>query len=276
MSMFEQNRLSWNQVTRTGHLQKETQEAFFFNGGNTLYPEEQELLGDISGRTVVHLLCNSGQDTLSLARLGAIVSGVDISDVAISFAEKLSQETHIPGTFYCAEVLEWLELAMLEHRRFDIVFCSYGAVRWIAHLDRWAKRIASILESQGRFVVVDFHPIAMMFDQNWHHAFPYCSEGKITTFEKGVGANHSNRPFTYTTVADYSGDYSCHTFDWGLGEIVTALANAGLHILTLKEYPYSRCIHHFAEMRATSDGRVISPAEIPAFPLLYGISATKG
>jgi SAM-dependent methyltransferase len=284
MSLSEENRLSWNQATITRNVHKGDQVAFLRTGGNNLLPEDQELLGNVSGLKLVHLLCNSGQDTLSLARLGAIASGVDISDDAIAFAEKLSREAAIPATFYRADVFDWLEMVIAEDKRFDVVYCSFGSVRWISDLDLWTKRIASVLEPGGRFVVVDFHPVAMTFDKDWHHTFPYPSEGKLTTFENGVGSNIAiasdgrtgTRPFSLVTGdPDFSNTHTSYTFDWGIGEIVTALASAGLRIVTLKEYLHSRWTVDFTGMREAADGRTFPPPEVPILPMLYGIVASK-
>jgi 2-polyprenyl-3-methyl-5-hydroxy-6-metoxy-1,4-benzoquinol methylase len=106
--IHQENRISWNEATKAHNSHKRDQAAFFREGGNTLYPEEIELLGDLEGASIVHLQCNSGQDTLSLARIGGKVIGVDISDTAISFARQLSADSGIPATFIRADVYDWL------------------------------------------------------------------------------------------------------------------------------------------------------------------------
>ena len=98
--MHEVNRLSWNQATKAHNSHKYDQAGFFRRGGSTLFAEEIDLLGDISGQHVVHLQCNAGQDTLSLALRGAVVTGVDISDEAITFARQLSAESRVPAQFF--------------------------------------------------------------------------------------------------------------------------------------------------------------------------------
>ncbi|WP_246162808.1 MULTISPECIES: class I SAM-dependent methyltransferase [Brasilonema] len=184
--LHEENRLSWNEATKAHNSHKGDQAKFFREGGSTLFREEKELLGDITGLSLVHLQCNAGQDTLSLARLGAFVTGVDISDEAITFAQKLSEESGIPATFHRADVFDWLQETARRGEQFDIVFSSYGAVCWISNLNLWAKGIADVLKSGGRFVLVDFHPVAMMFDVDWSHKFSYFSEGKHLTWEDGI------------------------------------------------------------------------------------------
>ena len=98
--LHEENRLSWNEATLAQNSHRGDQVSFFRQGGSTLYPEEKALLGDIRGRSLLHLECNAGQDSLSLARLGADVTGVDISDTAIDHARLLSTETGIPVEFH--------------------------------------------------------------------------------------------------------------------------------------------------------------------------------
>lgn len=104
--LHETNRLAWNEATRAHNSHKADQARFLREGGSTLFPEELKLLGDVAGLSLLHLQCNAGQDTLSLARRGASVTGVDISDEAIAFARRLSAESGIPGTFHRADVYD--------------------------------------------------------------------------------------------------------------------------------------------------------------------------
>lgn len=182
----EQNRRSWNAVVQVHNSHRGDQVRFFREGGLTLFPEEHELLGDVAGRSLVHLMCNSGQDTLSLARLGARVTGVDISDAAIEFACRLSTESGIPASFCRADVYDWLSKAQRTGRQFDVVFSSYGVICWLSDLDAWAAGVAAVLRPGGRLVAVDFHPVATMFDENWDHAYPYSGGGQILPLP-GVG-----------------------------------------------------------------------------------------
>ena len=112
-ALHEQNRLSWNEATKAHNSHKEDQAKFLREGGNKLFPEEIGLLGDVMGKSVLHLQCNSGQDTLCIKQMGAAkATGVDISDEAIEFAKKLSRDSGLEATFYRAEVYEWLEEAV--------------------------------------------------------------------------------------------------------------------------------------------------------------------
>ncbi len=183
----EINRVAWNAATDAHNSHKRDQVAFFRNGGDTLFPEEIDLLGDVTGRTLVHLQCNSGQDSLSLARRGAVVTGVDISDTAIAFARRLSAETGIPATFVRADVYDWLAETAAHGPRFDLAFASYGALVWLSDIRAWAAGVAAVLNPGGRLVVVEFHPFANVFDWDWSHKFPYFGDAEGMHWDSGVG-----------------------------------------------------------------------------------------
>src|SRR5205823_5625998 len=123
-TLHEDNRRSWNSATRAHNSHKGDQAAFLRNGGSTLFPEELELLGEVDGKRLVHLQCNSGQDSLSLAKLGAQVTGVDISDEAIAFARSLSTDTGIPAHFVRSDLFDWFDRTAAAGTRFDLAFSS--------------------------------------------------------------------------------------------------------------------------------------------------------
>ena len=166
----QQNHRSWNEVVPAHHSHHRDLAGFLRNGGLTIFPEERELLGELHGRTLAHLMCNTGQDTLSLACLGARVTGVDISERAIDIARQLACDSGIPGQFERMDVYDWLARTRSVGRRFDRVFCSYGAICWLPDLATWARDVAGVLAPGGRFVVIDFHPVSNMFDRHWRLA----------------------------------------------------------------------------------------------------------
>lgn len=280
--LHEENRLSWNEATVAHNSHKRDQAKFLREGGSTLFPEEIQLLGDIDGLSLVHLQCNAGQDTLSLAQRGAMVTGVDISDEAIAFARQLAQRSGIPATFVRMDVYDWLEEAAQAGKRFDITFCSYGALCWLSDLRLWAQGISAVLVPGGRFVCVDFHPFWMVFDwKDWTLKYPYFGQGRVFTSEEGVGdyvadSGDALTPSGYVEgVRDFENRYRCHEFHWPLGEIVTALLDAGLTISAFREYPYSNAAKLCQGMRQTPGRRMIQPEGIPSLPLTFGIVAQK-
>lgn len=279
--LHEANRRSWNAATAAHDTHKGDQARFFREGGNTLHREELELLGDLSGRSALHLQCNSGQDTLSLARLGATVTGVDISDTAIDFARRLSAEAGIPATFYRADVYDWLAEAAGLPEQYDIVFCSYGTLCWLSDLKRWAAGIAAVLAPGGRLVVVDFHPVWLMFDDGWTLRYPYSGFGEdnLLLTDEGVGdyvafelqERVPGQPVP--GIEAFQNPHPAYEFCWGIGDIVTAILEAGLRLEALREYPASPYTLR-PGMRLIGD-RWYPPESLPAIPLLFSLRAVR-
>ena len=181
--LHEANRRSWNAATPAHNSHKADQARFLREGGSTLFPEELALLGPVRNKRLVHLLCNSGQDTLSLAALGADVCGVDISDEAIGFARALSRDSGLPGRFERADVFDWLEAAPAGH--FELAFCSYGALPWVSDLGLWARGLSRTLAPGGRFALVEFHPFLWCFEPDaagrLQLRYPYAGGAHVQT-----------------------------------------------------------------------------------------------
>ncbi len=275
----EQNRVSWNAVVGAHESHRGDLSRFFSEGGSTLFQEECDLLGKLEGRSLVHLQCNSGGDSISLTRLGATVTGVDVSDEAVSSARDLAEKTGIRATFERADVYDWLEEASREGRRFDVAFASYGVICWLPDLRIWAGGIAGILNPGGCFVLIDFHPAADIFDRAWNHVNDYPSGGEPLLLDRGVGdyvaaSGGGLTPAGFVEgVRDFENPEGCYLFRWGLGEVVTALAEAGLRITALEEYPYANGERKFAGMRELPGRRMVPPEDVPTVPLMYGIRA---
>ena len=277
----DQNRRSWNAVVGAHDSHRGDLARFLRTGGSTLFPEERRLLGGLSGASLAHLQCNSGGDTLSLAGLGADVTGVDLSDAAIRSARSLSERSGIPARFLRADVYDWLAEAATRGERYDVAFASYGVVCWLPDLVAWAGGIAGILGPGGRFVLVDFHPAAEVFDEGWNVARDYPSGGEPLLLEEGVGdyvgaSGGGLTPAGFAAGAvGFENSEPCYLFRWGLGEVVTALAGAGLEVTALEEYPHSNGERHFAGMRGLPGRRMLPPENVPAVPLMYGVRAEK-
>jgi SAM-dependent methyltransferase len=276
--LHEDNRRSWNSATRAHNSHKGDQAAFLRSGGTTLFPEETALLGDIAGSRLVHLQCNAGQDTLSLAALGADATGVDISDEAISFATALSADSGIPATFVRSDVFDWLDQG--ERESYDVAFSSYGAVCWLSDLAPWAAGIASVLRPGGRFVVVDFHPAGLMFDWHWQPTQAYRARD-AETISEGVGdyvaaSGDGLVPWGYQDgMAEVPDPRPCHLFAWGLADIIGGLLAAGLTLERFEEYPWSNGCVFGENMREMPGRRFLPPAGLPGMPMMYGIRVAK-
>lgn len=245
-----------------------------------MFPEERSLLGAVTGQTIAHLMCNAGQDTLSLAQLGAIVTGVDMSDAAIERARLLAAESGLSATFVRADVYDWLHETARGTQRFDVVYSAYGAICWLHDLELWARGVAAALNPGGRLVLIEFHPASNMFDRTWQLAHAYPGGGRLLQLDgvgDYVGASEGGlTPGGFRAgVADFHNPELCYLHQWGLGEVVTALAAAGLMITALHEYPYVNGERPFADMRAAGDRRMLPPERIPAMPLMYGLVAQR-
>jgi SAM-dependent methyltransferase len=247
-------------------------------GGDTLFPEELELLGDLVGKDLVHLQCNSGPDTLCLARRGARCVGVDISDEAVRTARGLSEGSGIPAEFVRDDVYAWLGAA--PEASFDLVFASYGALVWLSDLRGWARGIARILRPGGRLVVMEFHPAGTMLSDDLRPGWPYSTAGRPIRTE-GIGdyVAESGEGLTHGAaydpgIRDFANPEPAYEFAWGLGEVVTAVAEAGLRVEVLREWPYSNGCSLWAGMRR--EGRRFLPPEgVPEIPLMYGLTARR-
>ncbi len=205
----------------------------FMAGKSSLKPIELELLGDVKGKSILHLQCHFGQDSLSLARMGAQVTGMDLSDEAIGKAKELNKQLNTDAEFICCDVY-----SLKEHldKKFDIVFTSYGTIGWLPDLDKWADIISHFLQPGGAFVFAEFHPVVWMYDDHFKEvAYSYFNIEPIITESKG----------TYT---DRDATISNKEYGWNhsLDEVITALLNQGFRLTDFKEYDYSpyNCFQH--------------------------------
>ena len=281
--LYEENRQSWNAATKQHNSHKGDQAAFFRDGGSTLFAEEIDLLGDVQDKSLLHLQCNAGQDSLSIvSQLGAEVTGVDISDEAVDFAQDLALESGIEATFERADVYEWLQN---NETLYDVVFCSYGTLIWLDDLDTWAEGVTAALKEGGRFVIVDFHPMLCILDgamnNDWAEACDYMGGGHYH-YELGVGdyVGQEGGERTQTGIAlenerPFENPHPCNEFSWGLGDIVMALVNAGLRLTTLKEYAHTNGYKPYPQMVEKPGRRFVFDEEMPEIPLMYGIVAEK-
>ena len=277
--IHEDNRVSWNAAVIAHNSHKGDQIRFLKGGGDTLFREELELLGDTQGLRVLHLQCNCGQDSLCLARRGAQVVGVDISDQAIDFARALSVRTEIPADFQRADLYEWLETASTQELGFDLVFSSYGALRYLSSVTRWAQLIKQALNPRGSLVMIDFHPILSMFDPTGRLTSPDPGFGEPRTCPQGV-RDYVARSGPALFAGDYhdgirafENPHPHHTFNWGIGDVTDAVLSQGFKIKALKEYSYANGQRHFDTGQVIDQRRVLPPRNLSGLPMMFGLRA---
>jgi 2-polyprenyl-3-methyl-5-hydroxy-6-metoxy-1,4-benzoquinol methylase len=222
----EVNRQSWNDRV-DAHLESDFYDLEGFRRGNTSLTEiELDLLGEVSGKYILHLQCHFGQDTLSLQRMGANCTGIDLSDKAIGAAKKLNEELGLNARFIACDVYDSPNHI---NEKFDIVFTSYGTIGWLPDLDRWASVISHFLKPGGMLVFVEFHPVVWMYDDDFTEVkYSYLKSDPILDEEEG-------------TYADREAEIKIRNISWnhGLSEVITALLKQGLKIESFKEYDYS-------------------------------------
>ncbi|WP_298263825.1 bifunctional 2-polyprenyl-6-hydroxyphenol methylase/3-demethylubiquinol 3-O-methyltransferase UbiG [uncultured Lutibacter sp.] len=260
---FEVNKETWNNKVAI-HSKSEFYNVEEFKKGKTsLNSYEIEELGDVERKTLLHLQCHFGQDTLSWSRMGATCTGIDISDKGIKEAKKLNSELGLNATFIESNLYD---VPQKVKGVFDIVFTSYGVIGWLPDLNTWGKIIAEKLKKGGVFYMIEFHPIVWMFDflqTPPKLAYPYLNKEVIYEEYKGT--------YTNSDASIISKEYG---WNHGLGEVVSALTNAGLQIEFLHEFEKSP-YNSFPDMEMTDDGLFILKENQRMFPLLYSIRATK-
>lgn len=258
---LEINRQSWNNRT-DAHLKSEFYDLDgFLNGKTSLNEIELDLLGDINGKSILHLQCHFGQDTISLSRLGARVTGIDLSDRAIESAKQIAKDTNSKAKFICCDIYD---LPNHLNEKFDIVFTSYGTIGWLPDLNKWAKIISEFLTPNGQFVFVEFHPFVWMFDDKFEKiGYRYFNSGAIIETENG-------------TYADKKADITQSYVMWnhGLGEVINSLINNGLQINSLDEFDYSpyNCFNKTTEFEPKKFRIEHLSNNIP---MVYSVTATK-
>jgi SAM-dependent methyltransferase len=258
---FEVNKATWNKKVDI-HSKSDMYNMDAFKAGETsLMPYELKALGDVNEKSLLHLQCHFGQDTLSLSRLGAKCVGVDLSDEGVKLARQLNDELKQDAKFVCCNVLDSSNHIS---ETFDIVFTSYGTIGWLPDLKPWAKMISERLKVGGIFYIVEFHPILWMYDYvDGKSIMKYHYNRKEAIYEEYEG-----------TYANQASKMVSKEYGWnhGLSEVVNALIEAGLQIEYLNEYdesPYDV----FPDLIKQENGMYKLKDQL--FPMIFEIKATK-
>ena len=242
----------------------------FKAGGTKLRDIELSEMGDVHGKTLLHLQCHFGMDTLSWAREGATVTGLDFSPAAIEAARKLSMESGVPGRFIESELYNAPNVL---DEKFDIVFTGVGALCWLPDIKGWARVVSHFLKPGGVFYILEGHPVLWSLDDDtpespMHIGWPY--------FESGAPQNPEGwyEEEDYAETGEKLQNTRTYTWGHGLGEIVTALIDEGLRIeflhehrvLAWKAYPW---------MVKGDDGWWRVPNHPERLPLMWSLRAAR-
>ncbi|MCL5410520.1 MAG: class I SAM-dependent methyltransferase [Patescibacteria group bacterium] len=255
------NKKWWNDVTSV-HLRSKLYDLpGFKNGKNSLVSIEQEELGCVKDKSLLHLMCHFGMDTLSWARLGATTTGVDLSDKAIRLARKLSKEVKTPATFICSDIYK---LPDVLDKKFDIVFTSYGVLCWVQNIKKWAKIINHFLNKDGVFYISELHPFTNILSYDFKIFYKY--------FDKGPYIDDSDGTYT-----DWSARVKGFTYEWSytISDVINALIKEGLKIEFVHEFPFSMYDQFPGLMEQNKKGQYVLKNKRIQIPLLFSLKATK-
>jgi SAM-dependent methyltransferase len=229
---------------------------------------DRERLGDVTGLRTVHLQCHIGTDTLSLARLGARVTGLDFSSVSLEKARALVSRTGDGVDFVESDV--YAATDVLDAGTFDLVYTGIGALCWLPSIDRWAATVAALLRPGGRLFIREGHPILWAMnetlDDDLHLRFPYFEPAEPLEWDDDSTYVATERPLTATT-----------TYEWnhGLGEIVTALLDHGMQLTALVEHRTVPWEALPGQMVDAGDGEFRLDTLDGVAPLTYTLQAVK-
>ena len=263
---LEANRRRWDLLTF------EHEKSDFYNlegfkaGKDRLRSIELSELGDVAGKSMLHLQCHFGLDTLSWARRGVNVTGVDFSQNAISLARSISVELGIPAQFYCSNIYDLTSVLTGE---FDIVFSSYGVLHWLPDLKSWGEIISYFIKPGGIFYIVEDHPFFRVFRHKPGNEYKaersyFFSEEPQRIKESGSYASECKG-----AESDY------YVWDHSIGEVINSLIQAGLNIEFLHEFPYAaRAKFPFMELGDDGWWR-LPPNQHGTIPFLFSLMARK-
>ncbi|MCG7286594.1 class I SAM-dependent methyltransferase [Cellulomonas sp. ACRRI] len=222
--------------------------------------------GSPAGLDLAHLQCHIGLDTLSWARLGARVTGVDLSPASVAAARDLAERAGLAATFLESDVAHVLDVCP---DRFDVVYTGIGALCWLPDLDAWARVVAGLLRPGGTFYVREAHPVLYALD-------PDRSDGALVLAQPYFGGAPRHRREASTYAGGAVPEDARDTYEWqhGLAEIVQALLGAGLRLAAIAEH---RTIPWPAlpGMVPTGDGSWALPDGADRLPLTFALTATK-
>ncbi len=258
---IEVNRALWDEKTAHHVASAFYNTDEFIKGRSTLNDIELSLLGDVKGKTILHLQCHFGQDSLSLARMGAKVTGLDFSGEAIKKARELNGQLGLDATFVCTDIYTLPEVL---DKEFDIVFTSYGTIGWLPDMKRWAGVVARFLKPGGAFVFAEFHPVVWMFSNDFTTIeYPYFNREPIIETLTG-------------TYADREADIKQQEIGWNhdLAEVLQSLLAAGLRLTAFKEFDYSpyNCFSNAVEI---GTGKFQMKGLEGKIPVVYALVASK-
>ena len=264
---YDTNKARWDELAELHFEDSDYDVKGFLEGNTSLMDLEIKDMGDVKGKKLLHLQCHFGMDTLSWARLGAEVTGVDFSEKGIANAKKLAELSNLDGKFVASNIMD-LEENLDGKSSYDIVFTSYGVLGWLSDMKRWAEVIAFYLKPGGKFYIAETHPVGGIFDDEDENVLKprynyfYSSEPEYGEY----GNSYAIGDRQLKNKGEY---WWSHT----VSDIINSLIDAGLKIEFFREYPYL-CwkMLPFLEKRGKLH---YMPDKYPQIPMTFTIQAVK-
>ncbi len=256
---IEANRRTWGLIAEDHY---NTYKAQLAQKESLLSEVQKQELGDIRGKSLIHLQCNTGADTVSLARMGATVTGVDLVPENIHYARKLAADFGIDDARFIESNV--LEIMNVHHETYDIVYTTEGVLCWLPDLSLWARNVRALMKEDGYLYLLDSHPFFMMWDEEklpeLEVRYPYFLK---PADEDGWIGGYASEP---KEGVNYSWMYT-------MGEIITALSAVGLHIEWLHEFDwlYYRLGDNMVKQ---ADGQWLMPEHKDKLPYTFSLKAT--
>jgi ubiquinone/menaquinone biosynthesis C-methylase UbiE len=253
------NLVHWNEKVRY-HLFSDFYRLEAFKAGEDVLNDiEVQGLGSVEGKSLLHLQCHFGQDTLCWARRGARVTGVDFSPAALEAARALADELQLEARFVLSDLYSLPEVL---DGQYDVVFASYGAVGWLPDLEQWAAVVRRFLAPGGVFFLAEFHPALMMLDDDFERiGYSYFNRGPLVFDVQGTYAQ-----------PDAPIRSSACMWNHSLADVIGALLRQGMQLEDFREYDYSpyNCFPNLVE---TEKGRYQHALYPGQFPMVYAVRA---
>ncbi|TDQ81513.1 methyltransferase family protein [Dongia mobilis] len=277
---FALNRARWDEVVAIHVASPFYRVKEFLAGADILLPIERREIGDLGGKSLIHLQCHFGLDTLALARRGANVTGLDFSTKAIAAARDLAREAGIDARFVEGNVYD---APALVTERFDVAYVSWGAINWLPDIRGWARVVAAMLKPGGELYLLEGHPFALTLDQLGSETI--AADGAIGQSDPAAALRpafpyfrETGRPLVFEMEQTYTGDgpklvhTRTHEFVHGIGDILGALLEAGLTLTMFREH--DACAWAMWPLLVEGEDRMFRlPAGAPSLPLSFSLRA---
>jgi SAM-dependent methyltransferase len=261
------NRAMWDEWADVNAGSKMYNLEGFKAGAPGLHQPELDEVGPVQGKTMLHLQCHFGKDSLSWARRGAQVTGMDFSPRAIELARALSAELNLPARVVCCNLYDLPQYLDPGREQFDVVYTSYGVLTWLPDLRRWAQVAASYVRPGGFFYIAEFHPLANILGETEvppRVEYPYFNDQVV---EWPVQGSYADPTAKVKAQVSYEWNYP-------LGEVVTDLVEAGLQLEFLHEWDFCS-YQHLPFLVQGADGWWRMPPGSPRLPLTFSLRARR-